>query len=133
MLGKISLLILVGTCTAAGVLAIRQQRLVAMHGMARSVERSAELDRKLWRVRADIAASITPGKVRTMVGSLGDLNPIPIYWNPPPVSEQLKDPALIGAGNGGGSAGMGSAPKPRGKPSRKSSGSRASEGSRREH
>jgi hypothetical protein len=133
MLGKICLLILVGACTAAGVLAIRQQRLVAMHDMARSVERSAELDRKLWRVRADIAASITPGKVRTMVGSLGELKPIPIYWNPPPVSEQLKDPALIGEGNGGGAAAAGAAPKSKPKSSKKSSGSRVSEGSRREH
>lgn len=99
MLGKIGFLIVVGACTAAGVLAIRQQRLVAMHDMARSVERSAELDRKLWRVRADIAASITPTKVRSMVDTLGDFKPIPIYWNPPSVSEQLKDPGFIGEGS----------------------------------
>lgn len=112
MLGKIGFLIVVGACTAAGVLAIRQQRLVAMHDMARSVERSAELDRKLWRVRADIAASITPGKVRTMVDSLGDLKPIPIYWNPPSVSEQLKEPGFIGEGKSPAK----SAPKPPSKP-----------------
>lgn len=125
MLGKIGFLIVVGACTAAGVLAIRQQRLVAMHDMARSVERSAELDRKLWKVRADIAASITPGKVRGMVGTLGDLEPIPIYWNPPSVDEQLKDPALIGQGTGGGAA--------RTRPARKNSGVKPSEGVRRGH
>ncbi|MFM9959144.1 MAG: hypothetical protein ACKVZJ_13860 [Phycisphaerales bacterium] len=111
MLGKLALLILVAACTAAGVLAIRQQRLVAMHDMARSVERSAELDRKLWRIRADIAELITPGRVRTMVEGdegLGDLGPIPIYWNPPSVDEQMKDPTLLGSGP------VRNAPKPRG-------------------
>lgn len=101
MLGKLAFLILVAAGTAAGVLAIRQQRLVAMHNMARSVERSAELDRKLWHVRADIAERITPGRVRAMVEGdegLGDLGPIPIYWNPPAVGEQLKEPALLGPG-----------------------------------
>lgn len=125
MLGKIGFLIVVGASTAAGVLAIRQQRLVAMHDMARSVERSAELDRKLWKVRADIAANITPAKVRGMVESLGDLEPIPIYWNPPSVGEQLKDPALIGQGTGGGAA--------RAKPAKKNTGVKPSEGGRRGH
>lgn len=101
MLGKLALLILVAAATAASVLAIRQQRLVAMHEMARSVERSAEMDRKLWRVRADIAERITPGRIRDALegdAGLGELAPIPIYWNPPAVEEQLKDPTLLGAG-----------------------------------
>lgn len=101
MPAKLGLLILVAALTGAGVLVIRQQRLVAMHEMARSVQRSAELDRKLWRVRGEIAARITPGKVRKMVSGLGDLSPIEMYWSPPAVSEQLKAPELIGEKRGG--------------------------------
>lgn len=100
MLAKLSLFILVGACTAAGVLVIRQQRLVAMHDVARSVERSAELDRKLWQVRADLAQRITPSRVRGMVDTLGPMQPIPLYWCPPSVTEQLKEPQLIGDGPG---------------------------------
>lgn len=96
MLGKLSALVLAAALSAAAVLVIRQQRLMAMHDMAKSVERSAELDRKLWRVRADIAGKITPGKVRAMVADLGPLEPIPMYWCPPTASEQMKDPLLIG-------------------------------------
>lgn len=96
MLAKLGTLVVVGALTAAGILVIRQQRLVAMHEMARSVERSAEMDRKLWRVRADIAARITPANVRTMLAGMGPLEPIPMYWCPPAATEQMKSPEAIG-------------------------------------
>lgn len=100
MLAKLSLFILVAACTAAGVLVIRQQRLASMHDMARSVERSAELDRKLWQVRANLAERVTPSRVRGMVDTLGPLQPIPLYWCPPLITEQLKAPQLVGDGSG---------------------------------
>lgn len=101
MMAKLGILILTAALTATGVLVVRQQRLMAVHEMAVSIQRSADLDRKLWRLRGQIAAQISPKKVRTAVSVLGDLNPIPLYWCPPDVSEQFDPPTFIGDNSNG--------------------------------
>ncbi len=75
---KLVLLVLVGGLTAAALLVVRQQRIQAVYDMTRALDRAAENDRKLWRLRIEIARQITPTRVRRMAENLGPLRPIPL-------------------------------------------------------
>jgi len=59
--------------TAAALLALRQQRLWAVHESAAVQRRIAEHDRLLWKLRGDIAAQVTPDRVRELSARLGPM------------------------------------------------------------
>jgi len=84
---KLMILIACGSAVSAGLLVVRQQRLQAVYEMSRSLERAAEHDRTIWRVRAEIATSVTPERVRVMAEKLGPMAPIPRELCPPAVAQ----------------------------------------------
>lgn len=95
MRAKLILLILTGGLTAAALLVVRQQRLQAVYEMTRALDRAAEHDRKLWKLRIEIARQITPDRVERMAANLGGLHPIPLeVCEPAPAA-----PAPKGAGS----------------------------------
>jgi cell division protein FtsL len=69
------LIVCVGAC-GAGVLAVRQQRLIAAGELARVQLRIATQDERLWALRAKIAEQTTPKRVYQMASTLGPLKPI---------------------------------------------------------
>lgn len=82
MRAKVMALILCGALTAAALLVVRQQRLQAVYEMTRALDRAAEDDRALWKLRLEISKQITPSRVREMADSLGPLRPIPRRVSP---------------------------------------------------
>ncbi len=55
---KLAIVIVAVLVTASALLVIRQQRLEAVAGMARAIERASDLERDTWAVRARIAREI---------------------------------------------------------------------------
>ena len=70
---KVAATILALGLTAAGLLAMRQLRLQAVHESASIQRRVAEHDRQLWKLRGDIAAQLTPSRIKDMSNRLGPL------------------------------------------------------------
>lgn len=71
MVHKLMVTILVLAYTGVSVLVLRQQRLLVTAEMTRAAERKIELDRMVWRVRAEIASMTTPARVRALVDASG--------------------------------------------------------------
>lgn len=94
MVGKLSMLIVALALTAASLLVVRQQRLTTVREMADAAQRAAEFDRKLWRVRVEIAGRITPREIRQMLDSFGPMTPIPVIWPDAPATRAEYTPAL---------------------------------------
>ena len=80
---KLATLIVVFAGVASGLLAVRQQRLQAAHDMAEAMRRAAEMDRQLWRLRAEIAARTTPDEIQRRLNELPTMAPIEVDWCPP--------------------------------------------------
>jgi hypothetical protein len=72
MIAKLAAVILAGSATAAGLLAVRQQRLQAVHDTARAVERTADLDRRFWAVRIDLVARTDPARLERVIAAMRD-------------------------------------------------------------
>ena len=72
MLAKAAVVILSMATAAAGMLSVRQQRLQAVHDTARAIEQAAELDRRLWSVRLELAARLDPGELEATLGAMED-------------------------------------------------------------
>lgn len=70
MFAKLCVLIVVAGATASGLLAMRQSRIQARSELAAAHLEIARIERKLQTVRADIAARVTPDRVRDLVGRL---------------------------------------------------------------
>lgn len=70
---KVAVMILALGLTAAGLLAVRQLRLQAVHESASIQRRIAEHDRQLWKLRGEIAFRLTPQRIRAMSERLGPL------------------------------------------------------------
>jgi hypothetical protein len=112
MVAKLAMLILVMALTAASLLVVRQQRLQAVREMADAAERAANFDRTLWRVRVEIAKSVTPGQVAEMARTMGPMQPIPVPWGLPalaasePPADRVADASdeTVHSGGGGGHA-----------------------------
>ena len=92
MRAKLILLIVTGGLTAAVLLVVRQQRLQAVYEMTRALDRAAENDQRLWKLRVEIARQITPDRVERMAEGLGDLHPIPLEICEPASSVPLPAP-----------------------------------------
>lgn len=76
MLAKLVTLVLALAMTATALLSVRQRRLQAVSDMATAIERAAELDRRTWRVRVEIARRLTPESLGVMIADLGPWAPI---------------------------------------------------------
>lgn len=70
---KVAATILALGLTAAGLLAMRQLRLQAVHESASIQRRVAEHDRQLWKLRGDIATQLTPSHIKEMSARLGPM------------------------------------------------------------
>ncbi|MBL0927344.1 MAG: hypothetical protein IBJ11_06795 [Phycisphaerales bacterium] len=103
MIAKLGVLILASGVGAAGLLVVRQQRLQAVHEMAVALDSAAKLDRDLWRIRAEVAAAITPLKVLELTRASGEWRPIVRGAAPlPGVPEPVGAKPLADAGRGEG-------------------------------
>ncbi len=91
MLAKLIVVVVLAAGTSAALLSVRQQRLEAVHEMAAAVERAAEIDRKLWTVRLEIARLSSPARVERLV-AMSELGP----WVPIPVLS--RDAVVLGDG-----------------------------------
>lgn len=73
---KVAVLIVsIGVCACA-LLAARQMRTQAAHELAEARLRLLQRDNELWRLRAQIAAKVTPERVQILATKLNSLKPI---------------------------------------------------------
>ncbi|MCA9305441.1 MAG: hypothetical protein KDA16_02845 [Phycisphaerales bacterium] len=105
---KFALLILIGAGAGASLLVVRQQRLQAVHEMTEAAERMIEMERTLWRLRAEIASRVTPQDLEEEYASRQAMEPIPLEWclpdgTPVTAADAMHDP--FGMGGGGRGAG----------------------------
>lgn len=76
MFAKVAAIILaIGLCACA-LLAARQMRTQAAHELAEARLRVMQRDNELWRLRAQIAARVTPQKIQQLAAKLTPLKPI---------------------------------------------------------
>lgn len=92
MFAKLAAVILTIGAVAATLLAARQQRLYAVHESVEAMRRIAEHDRTLWRLRGEIAARVTPGKVRQLADDFG---PLAYLHDPRPAIEVADQEGMI--------------------------------------
>ena len=75
MVAKVAVLVVgLGLCACA-LLTMRQMRTQAAHELAEAWLRVAQRDNELWRIRADIAAKVTPERVEQMAVKINPLKP----------------------------------------------------------
>lgn len=84
MIWKLALIIVSGAVIAACLLAVRQQRIQAVHDMTRALERAAQADEELWRVRVEIARHVSPDSMHAHVKRIGPTKPILVDWRQSP-------------------------------------------------
>ncbi len=81
MLAKLLAIVLALAVTAAGLLAVRQQRLQAVSEMATAIERASALDRRTWRVRVEIASRTSPEALERALGDdRPEMEPMLVEW-----------------------------------------------------
>jgi hypothetical protein len=73
---KVAVLILCIGLGACALLAARQMRTQAAHELAEARLRLMQRDNELWRLRAAIAARVTPERVQQLATKLSSLKPI---------------------------------------------------------
>jgi hypothetical protein len=74
--GKIvAMIVAMGLCAAA-LLTVRQLRTQAAHELAQTRLRIMAQENELRRVKAQIAARVTPEHVKSMAGRIGSLKPV---------------------------------------------------------
>lgn len=76
MRAKLIAIVLALTVTSITLLTVRQQRVQAVSDMATAIERAAELDRHLWRIRVEIGQLVAPTELNQRIASLGTMEPI---------------------------------------------------------
>jgi len=64
---KITALIVVAAVTAAALLSLRQERLLAAHELAEAHRRAVAHQHRVWRLRAEIASRLTPDRVARLI------------------------------------------------------------------
>ncbi len=102
MLFKLVVLILSLAALSASMLAVRQERLVAVGQMAEAIRRSERAERDTWRLRLEIARAMAPQRIASDAERvLGPLEPIMLdtagEWCPPELL-YADSPATGGAG-----------------------------------
>lgn len=76
MLAKLSVLVVSMALCLCALLAARQMRMQAAHELTEARLRVMRHDNDLWRVRAHIAARITPQEVEKMAAEVNPLKPM---------------------------------------------------------
>ena len=76
MFAKFAVLIVGLSLVAAGLLAARQVRTQCAHELAQARVRVMRLENERWKLRAEIAALITPEHVTEMAGRQTPLKPL---------------------------------------------------------
>lgn len=76
MVAKILALILCVGTIACSLLAMRQSRLQAASEMAQAQLRIQRADERLWLMRSQVAAGVSPANVERLARALGPLKPI---------------------------------------------------------
>ena len=94
MFAKLCVLIISTGLLACTLLALRQQRIEAVHQMAKINLRIMEADRGLARLRTDIAANLDPQKIEVLAAKLGNLRPIEIQPARPGTLPAGRQPAF---------------------------------------
>lgn len=97
MFAKLAVLILAVGVFACSLLALRQQRLDAVHELAVSQKRMAERDRDLFQLRTRIASRVMPDRVEALAAKIGPLEPIRVDGptrpgTPNPTAITIADP-----------------------------------------
>lgn len=75
MFAKLVVVILCLGAVAATLLALRQQRIQAMHELAESRLRLRAADERLWLLRAEIARRLAPEELEARIASAGGMVP----------------------------------------------------------
>ncbi|MBL0922572.1 MAG: hypothetical protein IBJ10_10660 [Phycisphaerales bacterium] len=95
ILAKLAVMVGVAALTAAWLLSVRQQRIMAAHDLISAHRRMAENERTLWRLRVEIANLLTPDRIEQIAGTVGPMEPISPRRLPPGVAD--RDKALAGS------------------------------------
>ena len=98
MAAKLMAIVLTLGLTAAGLLAIRQQRLQAVSEMAAAIERASALERQTWKVRASIAERVAPGSLKSRIEPLGGVDALCVPWRK--VIPMVAEPSISRAAEG---------------------------------
>lgn len=83
MLCKLALVVLAIAASGAGLLTVRQQRLEAVHDMAKALERAAALEREVWRMRVEAARMTSPQQAHNLLVRIGETRPVVTPWHEP--------------------------------------------------
>lgn len=83
MAAKLAFLILAIALTGASLLSVRQQRVQVVHEMTMHIRRAEQTERAIWRARADLAAMVTPAKIRATLATLSGSSPVFDEYCPP--------------------------------------------------
>jgi len=94
VLAKLAVMVTVAALTAAWLLSVRQQRIMAAHDLISAHRRMAENERTLWRLRVEIANLLTPDRIEQIAGAVGPMQPITPGRVPPGMGDP--DKALAG-------------------------------------
>ena len=81
---KLGAVVVASAVTASSLLSVRQGRINAAYDLSASVERRAEVDRSLLRLRVELARRTTPEAVERLAQTLGPTHPMYFDWCPPP-------------------------------------------------
>ncbi|MFN0131895.1 MAG: hypothetical protein ACKVW3_05110 [Phycisphaerales bacterium] len=76
MFAKLVAVVLAVCVGACALLVIRHLRTQAAHELAESRLRLQQRDNDLWRIKARIAAAVTPSRVQQMASRLGTFKPL---------------------------------------------------------
>ncbi len=94
MFAKLCVLIISMGALACTLLALRQQRIEAVHQMAMVNLRIMEADRGLARLRTDIVANLEPKNIEALASKLGTLRPIEMHPIRPGTLPDNRQPAF---------------------------------------
>lgn len=87
---KCAVTILSLAAVSAGLLTLRQSRLVVAHDLAGVQLRVKAMDEELWRLRSQIASRVTPERIGALVSDVAQLHPLVL----PPEPAGLPKPPL---------------------------------------
>jgi hypothetical protein len=76
VLAKLAVMVGATALTAAWLLSVRQQRIMAAHDLIQAHRRTVQNEQALWRLRTDIANLLTPDRIEQIAGASGTMRPI---------------------------------------------------------
>ncbi len=76
VLAKLAVMVVATAMTAAWLLSVRQQRIMAAHDLIQAHRRTVENEKTLWRLRVEIAKLLTPDRIEQIAGAAGPMRPM---------------------------------------------------------